>query len=355
MEKDAVAVITMSNSFGKILTLTTFGESHGQVVGGVLDGFPAGITIDETFVYEQLQRRKEMPMATPRKEDDKPEFLSGIYEGRSTGAPIAFIIKNNQFRSADYDDLRDVFRPSHADYTYLQKYGLRDHRGGGRSSARTLVVRIVAGCLAQMALQQQGIKIHAYVSQIGNLQIADGDLQSAEPLLRDVASAGDSIGGCVQCIATGCPIGLGEPEFDKLHASLAQAMMSIHAAKGFEIGDGFALAAKRGSEANDCFTISNNQIRTTTNHSGGVLGGISNGEEIVFRVAFKPIPSIQIKQQTVNTASERCEIAIKGRHDVCAAPRAVPVVECMTALVLLDALLLHRSRKNFSSLSHDNP
>lgn len=354
----------MSNCFGSIFTLTTFGESHGLAIGGVVDGFPCGITINVDFVQQQLNRRRpgQSSISTPRKEEDQVEFLSGIFQGQSTGAPIAFIVKNQSQHSADYDLLKDIYRPSHADYTYQSKYGIRDHRGGGRASARITLSRVVAGALAQLALESLGILIEGYTQQIGStvldqpVETIDFSMVEKHPtrcpdpekaaLMQQQIEAcrrvGDSLGGVIGCIIRGVPTGLGQPEFGKLQASLAYAMMGINAAKGFEYGDGFSIVDKRGSEVNDSFTIKNGAIKTTSNHSGGIQGGISNGENIYFRVAFKPTPTILQPQNTVNKSMEPVTHKAVGRHDPCVVPRAVPIVEAMAAMVILDHWLLNK-------------
>ena len=354
----------MSNTFGKIFRVTTFGESHGKAVGGVIDGFPAGIEIDEDFVQKELDRRRpgQSVITTPRDESDKIEFLSGIYEGKSTGTPIAFLIWNNNQHSSDYQKMKDVFRPSHADYVYAAKYGIRDHRGGGRSSARETIARVAGGAVAKLALRKLGITIQAYTSQAGNIVLeksySELDLSLAESniircpdpetaekmieLVKQVKTEGDTIGGIVSCVVKGTPVGLGEPVFGKLHAELAKAMLSINAAKGFDYGMGFAGISRKGSEVNDSFVSVDGSIRTGTNYSGGIQGGISNGEDIYFRVAFKPVPTILQEQQTVNDKKENVTLHVQGRHDPCVLPRAVPIVEAMAAMTLLDAYLLNK-------------
>ncbi|NTW33684.1 MAG: chorismate synthase [Bacteroidetes bacterium] len=351
------------NSFGKIFKLTTFGESHGIAVGGVIDGCPPEIFVDEEFIAQEINRRKpgNYKNSTARKEDDKVEFISGLFEGKTTGAPIAFIIKNTDHKSSDYDELKDVFRPSHADYTYLEKYGIRDYRGGGRASARETVSRVVAGAIAKLILRKYGIDIFAYTSQLGNIEISDNikDINPSaiendilfcpdkkasvlmQQLLDKLKQEGDSTGCVINCVVKCCPAGLGEPVFDKLQADLAKAMLSIPAAKGFEYGEGFKSSSMKGSEHNDIFKSENNKIILESNHSGGIQGGISNGEDIYFKIAFKPISSINKMQKTVDINGNNIEISIKGRHDVCVVPRVIPVVEAMTALVILDHLLLN--------------
>lgn len=352
------------NTLGRLLTLTTFGESHGPAIGGVLDGFPSGIAIDQDFVAQHMQRRRpgQSTVTTGRQEKDQVEFLSGLLDGVSTGAPIAFIIRNNDQHSSDYDELKDLFRPSHADYAWLQRYGIRDWRGGGRSSARVTAPICVAGALAVQALQKMipALDITAFTSQIGPystnpandmnyttvmaesnpVRCPDGQLAAKmEEYIHKLREEQDSTGGCVTCIVRGMPAGIGNPVFDKLEASLAKVMLGINAAKGFEYGDGFAAAAQRGSEHNDAFRMENGKVVTTTNHSGGIQGGISNGQAIRFRVAFKPTPTIGREQNTVTLDGREVTIAAKGRHDPCVVPRAVPVVESLTALVLLDQYL----------------
>ena len=355
------------NSIGQLLRLTTFGESHGTAIGGVLDGFPAGIDIDEDFVRTEMRRRRpgQSAITTQRNEQDEVQFLSGIFEGRSTGTPIAFMIANGNSRSNDYGNLREAYRPSHADYVYDCKYGVRDHRGGGRSSARETAVRVCAGALAKLALRQLGISVQAYTSQVGEIGLEDNytayDLSLAEnnavrcpdavkaaemeKLILDVKRQGDTVGGIVTCVARGVPVGLGEPLYDKLSASLAGAMLSINAVKGFEYGNGFAAAAGRGSEQNDIFFNNGGKIATRSNNSGGIQGGISNGNDIYFRVAFKPVATVLKEQPTVTKEGEETLLLARGRHDPCVVPRAVPVVEAMAALVLLDHYMLDRAKR----------
>lgn len=355
------------NSIGQLLRLTTFGESHGTAIGGVLDGFPAGIVIDEDFVRTEMRRRRpgQSAITTQRNEQDEVQFLSGIFEGRSTGTPIAFMIANSNSRSNDYGNLREAYRPSHADYVYDCKYGIRDHRGGGRSSARETAVRVCAGALAKLALRQLGISVQAYTSQVGEIGLEDNytayDLSlvennavrcpdavkaaEMEKLILDVKRQGDTVGGVVTCVAKGVPAGLGEPLYDKLSVSLAGAMLSINAVKGFEYGNGFAAAAGRGSEQNDIFFNNGGKIATRSNNSGGIQGGISNGNDIYFRVAFKPVATVLKEQPTVTKEGEETLLLARGRHDPCVVPRAVPVVEAMTALVLLDHYMLDRAKR----------
>lgn len=356
----------MRNTFGNIFTLTTFGESHGVALGGVIDGYPAGIDIDTEFIQHELDRRKpgQSRLTTARKEGDRVELLSGIFEGKSTGTPIGFIIRNENQHSSDYDNMRNVFRPSHADYTYYMKYGLRDHRGGGRSSARETVSRVVAGAFAKLALRKVGISIQAYTQKVGDIAIEKDyhelDLsaidsndvrcphaetaEAMQQLISSVKADGDTIGGVIACVVRGCPAGLGEPVFSKLHADLGAAMLSINAAKGFEYGTGFSGAARRGSEQNDLF-VSNedHRIDTLTNRSGGIQGGISNGQDIYFRVAFKPVATLLTEQDTVDVNGQPTTLEVKGRHDACVLPRAVPIVEAMAAITVLDHYLLSRA------------
>ncbi len=314
------------NTLGHIFTLTTYGESHGLAIGGVIDGCPSNLKIDFQLIEEELNRRKtaQSAMASQRHETDQVEWLSGLLDGVTLGTPIAFVVRNEDCKSSDYESLKDVYRPSHADYAYDQKYGIRDWRGGGRASARTTLPLVVAGAIAKQILQGKGISVSSEIFSMGDAEQA--------------RMAGDSVGGVVKGVIKGVPAGLGEPMFGKYSAELAHAMFCLPAVKGFEIGDGFALAEMKGSEANDLFVNKNGRICTATNHSGGIQGGISNGEDITFKVAFKPIPSIAQTQQTVNRAGERCEIAVGGRHDVCALPRVLVLVEAMAAMVTLDLL-----------------
>jgi chorismate synthase len=361
------------NSLGQLFRLTTFGESHGAGVGGVIDGCPAGIEMDISFVQQQLDRRKpgQSAITTQRKESDTVEILSGIYENKTTGAPIAFLIRNENQQSKDYDSLKEIFRPSHADYTYLEKYGIRDPRGGGRSSARAMASVVAAGAIAQLVMKKLNLKIFAFVSQVGKVKVEnefdlvknsinDFTKKTNESLVRcpdEKVSAqmqqviesardnGDSLGGIISCIIQNCPVGLGEPVFDKLQADLAKAILSINATHGFEYGSGFAGASQSGSENNDEFFEENGKILTKTNNSGGIQGGISNGMEIYFRTAFKPTSSIKKEQQTVNTKGENVNVKIDGRHDPCVLPRAVPIVEAMAALVICDHWLRNKTAK----------
>lgn len=354
------------NSTGVLLRLTTFGESHGVAIGGVLDGFPAGIVVDEGFIRAEMQRRRpgQSAVTTSRKEADEVQFLSGIFEGRTTGTPIAFTIQNTNSHSNDYENLRTAYRPSHADYVYDVKYGVRDHRGGGRSSARETAVRVCAGALAKLALMQKGISVQAYTSQVGDIVLekpyTEYDLRKTETnavrcpdaekaalmeqLILDVKGKGDTVGGVVTCVVKGAPAGLGEPLYDKLSASLASAMLSINAAKGFDYGNGFAAACGRGSQQNDIFYNDNGSIATRTNNSGGIQGGISNGNDIYFRVAFKPVATVLMEQPTVSPGGEETVVKARGRHDPCVVPRAVPVVEAMAALTILDHYLMQCAR-----------
>lgn len=356
----------MGNSYGKIFRITTFGESHGPAIGVVIDGCPAGLPIDEAFIQSELSRRKpgQSRITTQRKEEDTLEILSGVFDGVSTGTPIAISIRNQDQRSKDYSHIADSFRPSHADYTYQAKYGTRDYRGGGRSSARETAARVAAGAIACMLLQAHGISIAGYVSQVGeitapeyltlDLSKTDDNIvrcphqETAEKmiaLIDQVRLDRDTIGGVVTCVIRNTPVGLGEPVFDKLHAQLGKAMLSINAVKGFEYGSGFGGVALRGSQHNDEFYTEGDRIRTRTNHSGGIQGGISNGEDIYFNVAFKPVATIMQDQQSVNKEGEEVTVSGKGRHDPCVVPRAVPIVEAMACLVLADFLLQAKNNK----------
>lgn len=330
-----------ANTFGNKFSLTTFGESHGVAIGGVIDGCPAGISIDFDKIDEELRRRKTSTTSysSQRKESDSLIFLSGIFEGKTLGTPIAFMVKNEDAKSSDYDALRKVYRPSHADFVYQQKYGLRDHRGGGRSSARALLPCVVAGAIAKQILMTYNIEIKSFVTQIGQLRKDNISFDEMRDILEDVKSRSDSVGAAVRVEIDNVPVGIGEPYFRKLQAMLAQAMFSINAVKGFEYGDGFDSASMFGSECNDEFVNENGKIRTKTNHSGGIQGGISNGEKIYFNVAFKPIPTIMRPQQTVDVDGNTVDYLVEGRHDVCVVPRVLPVVEAMTAMVVLDFLV----------------
>lgn len=353
------------NTFGTIFRLTSYGESHGAAIGGIIDGCPAGIEVNMEFIQSELDRRRpgQSKITTPRKEADKVEFLSGIFDGKTTGTPIGFVIWNANHHSSDYDNMKDLYRPSHADYTYAKKYGVRDHRGGGRSSARETIARCVGGALAKLALKQLGINITAYTSQVGPISLdnvyTDYDLSQIEStpvrcpdlnkaeqmidLIREVKSQGDTIGGVITCVIKGTPVGLGQPVFGKLHAALGNAMLSINAVKGFEYGDGFDVN-HRGSEVNDVFYNNNGAISTRSNHSGGIQGGISNGQDIYFRVAFKPVATILMEQHTVDADGNDTLLKARGRHDACVLPRAVPIVEAMAAMTILDYYLLNKAK-----------
>lgn len=353
----------MRNTFGSVFTLTSFGESHGPAVGGVVDGMPAGIDIDIDFIQRELSRRRpgQSKVTTSRNEPDQVELLSGVFEGKSTGMPIGFVVRNTNQHSKDYDNLRRIFRPSHADFTYFSKYGIRDHRGGGRSSARITIARCVGGALAKLALRQLGVTVQAYVSQVGDIELDrdyhEYDLSKTEDnmvrcpdalkakemenLILDVKGRGDTIGGVVTCVIKGCPIGVGEPEFGKLNAQLGAAMLSINAVKGFELGDGFDMVRRLGSEVNDIMTPDG----LLSNHSGGIQGGISNGADIFFRVAFKPVATLLMPQPTIDQDGNAATVDVRGRHDPCVVPRAVPIVESMAAMVILDGYLMNKTVK----------
>ncbi len=349
------------NSFGEIFRITTFGESHGIAIGVVIDGCPAGLDVDLNQIQQQLDRRKpgQSAITTQRKESETFEVLSGIFEGKTLGSPIAIIIRNEDAKPEDYAHLKDVFRPSHADFTYEEKYGIRDYRGGGRSSARETAARVIAGAIAMQLIKKAGVQIAAYVSAVGKLKLeksyAELDLSKVDSnivrcpdtktademiaLIQDTKAKGDTVGGVITCVIKGCPVGLGEPVFDKLHADLAKAMLSINAVHGFEYGSGFDGAKRYGSQNNDQFTSAEGHIGTKTNFSGGVQGGISNGEDIYFNVAFKPVATLMQAQESVDKEGNAVEIKGKGRHDPCVVPRAVPIVEAMAALVIADHLL----------------
>lgn len=355
------------NAFGKVFRVTTFGESHGPAIGAVIDGCPAGIKVDLDFVQLQMDKRRpgQSRLTTQRKESDQPTILSGVFEGVTLGTPIAATIANEDNRSKDYEHLKAAYRPSHADFTYQEKYGVRDHRGGGRSSARETAARVFAGAIAQLLLKENGISVAAYVSQVGSVACAKSydqldlsktfendvhcpDAETAKQmtaLIEEVRKRGDTVGGVVTGVVRGCPVGLGEPVFDRLHADLGKAMLSINAAKGFEIGSGFAGVVLNGSAHNDPFVNSGGKITTTTNHSGGIQGGISNGMDIYFRVAFKPVATIMKEQSSVDANGQPAKVAGKGRHDPCVLPRAVAIVEAMAALTIADHLLLQRLSK----------
>ncbi len=357
----------MRNTFGNILTLTTFGESHGPAIGGVVDGFPAGMAIDLDAVQHELDRRRpgQSAITTARNESDRVEVLSGIFEGKTLGTPIGFIMRNTDHHSADYSEIAKCYRPSHADYTYQAKYGRRDYRGGGRSSARETACRVVAGALARQALGQLGITVTAYTSQVAGIKLSESytelnlsaidnnivrcpQAEKAKQMIDAILQAkqqGDTLGGVITCVIQGVPAGLGEPVFGRLNAQLASAMMSINATKGFEMGLGFDFVNHRGSEVLDHFAMQDVKVRTTTNYSGGVQGGISNGEDIYFNVAFKPVATLLQDVATIDTAGNPTVLHGKGRHDPCVVPRAVPIVEAMAALVILDDYLLNRSAR----------
>lgn len=358
------------NTFGTIFRLTEFGESHGPALGGVIDGMPAGIEIDLGRVQSQVDRRRpgQSAIVTARDEKDRVEILSGIFEGKTTGTPIGFVVRNAGQHSHDYENLRDVCRPSHADFTYSRKYGIRDHRGGGRSSARETVSRVVGGAFAMEALRTIGIQVYAYTSRVGQIQLPDGFNEvldnpfvidsnpvrcpdnavaaEMEEFIRKVKGMGNTVGGVVTGVITGVPVGLGQPVFDKLNARLAAAMMSINAAKGFEVGMGFKGCGSLGSEMNDQWIIdADGSVRTVTNNSGGIQGGITNGMPVVFRVAFKPVATLLQETNGITSSGEPVTVKPKGRHDPCVLPRAVPVVEAMAAMTLLDAILLDRATR----------
>ncbi len=355
------------NSFGDYFRIHTFGESHGKAVGVVIDGCPAGLEVDVERVQAELDRRRpgQSELTTQRNEQDSIEVLSGLFEGKTTGAPIAMMVYNRDQRSQDYDELKNIFRPSHADFVYQTKYGIRDHRGGGRSSARETLARVAAGAVAKQLIGKliPNIFITAYVSQVGHIKLEktwqqlDWSLDNAvrcpdattaqemATLIKEVKNQGDTVGGVVSGVIQGLPAGLGEPVFDKLHARLGYAMLGINAVKGFEYGSGFGAAAMRGSEHNDPFVEREGLISTLTNHSGGIQGGISNGQDVYFRVAFKPVATISQKQTTIDAQGNQTELEAKGRHDPCVVPRAVPIVEAMTALVLADLMLANKSNQ----------
>jgi len=356
----------MGNTFGKLFSVTTFGESHGAGIGAVIDGCPAGLIIDEAFIQSELDRRKpgQSSITTQRKEPDTVQYLSGLFEGKTTGAPLTLFIANEDARSKDYKHLEETFRPSHADYTYEKKYGLRDYRGGGRSSARETAARVAAGAVAKLLLRQTGVSIRAYVSRVGDIEappytslnldqvesniVRCPDAATAErmiSLIDNVRLERDTIGGVVTGVVSNVPVGLGEPVFDKLHADLGKAMLSINAVKGFEYGSGFAGTRMRGSAHNDAIVKEGEKVRTRTNHSGGIQGGISNGEDIYFNVAFKPVATIMQDQDSVDREGNPVTIQGKGRHDPCVVPRAVPIVEAMAALVIADFVMRDRATR----------
>jgi len=357
----------MGNSFGKLFKITTFGESHGKALGAIVEGCPAGLVLDEEKIRLEMQRRKpgQSKITTQRKEEDEIEILSGVFEGKTTGTPIGIVIQNSDQKSKDYSHIADKFRPSHADYTYFEKYGIRDYRGGGRSSARETAARVAGGAVAKQFLEAKGISVQAFVSQVGDLTLEKSyteltldlaeenivrcpDPEMAEQmitLIDVVRLERDTIGGVVTCVIKNTPPGLGEPVFDRLHAELGKAMLSINAVKGFEYGSGFEGVKMRGSQHNDTFVKEGGQVHTLTNHSGGIQGGISNGEDIYFRVAFKPVATIMQDQESLNEAGETVTVSGKGRHDPCVVPRAVPIVEAMAALVIADYLLIAKTNK----------
>ena len=330
-----------ANTFGKNFCLTTFGESHGTAIGGVIDGCPPGLLIDFDKIDEELKRRKPgtYSFGSQRKESDEVIFLSGIFEGKTLGTPIAFVFKNDDARSSDYDDLKRVLRPSHSDFTYQQKYGIRDHRGGGRSSARALLPCVVAGAIAKQILQKHNVEINSFVTQIGEEKSESFSYDQIKDILLKIKQENDTVGASIRVEGDGLPAGIGSPYFRKLQSLLAQAMFSINAVKGFEYGDGFRAASMRGSECNDAFINDNGKIRCKTNHSGGIQGGITNGEKVYFNVAFKPIPTLMRPQQTVDVDGNEIIYDVEGRHDVCVVPRVIPIVEAMTAMVIVDLMI----------------
>lgn len=357
----------MGNTFGKLFKITTFGESHGKALGAILEGCPAGLTLDEDKIRQEMQRRKpgQSKITTQRKEEDEIEILSGVFEGKTTGTPIGIVIPNSDQKSKDYSHISDKFRPSHADFTYFEKYGIRDYRGGGRSSARETAARVAGGAIAKQFLAEKGISVQAFVSQVGeltlqksyqelNLDLAEENIvrcpdpEMAEQMISLIDSVRldrDTIGGVITCVIKNTPAGLGEPVFDRLHAELGKAMLSINAVKGFEYGSGFEGVKMRGSQHNDTFVKEGDKVKTLTNHSGGIQGGISNGEDIFFKVAFKPVATIMQDQESLNEAGDSVTVSGKGRHDPCVVPRAVPIVEAMAALVIADYLLLSKTNK----------
>lgn len=357
----------MGNSFGKLFTITTFGESHGKAIGAIVDGCPAGLTIDESIIQIDLDRRKpgQSKITTQRKEADQVQILSGVFEGKTTGSPVGLLIWNEDAKSKDYSHIADKFRPSHADYTYQQKYGIRDYRGGGRSSARETAARVAGGSLAKQYLKSVGIQVFAYVSQVGPLKLEKNyleldlsstdqnivrcpDAEMADKMIAyidDTRKKRDTTGGVVTGVIKGVPVGLGEPVFDRLHAELGKAMLSINAVKGFEYGSGFAGVEMYGSEHNDLFRNEGGKIKTLTNHSGGIQGGISNGEDIYFSVAFKPVATLMQDQDSVDNGGNPVTVSGKGRHDPCVVPRAVPIVEAMAAMVIADNYLIYKAYK----------
>lgn len=357
----------MGSTFGKIFKIHTYGESHGPALGVIIDGCPAGLEIDESFIQSELDRRKpgQSKITTQRREADEFEILSGVFEGKSTGTPISILIRNQDQKSKDYSHIADKFRPSHADYTFQAKYGIRDYRGGGRSSARETVARVAAGAIAKLLLRHYGITCNSYVSQVGALKLEkpyqeldlskteDNILRCPDPqtaeamieLIDQTRKNRDTIGGVITGVIQGTPAGLGEPVFDKLHAELGKAMLSINAVKGFEYGSGFDGIKLNGSQHNDAFYTEDGVVKTKTNHSGGIQGGISNGQDIYFNVAFKPVATIMQDQESINEAGESVTVSGKGRHDPCVVPRAVPIVEAMSALVIADYLLISKANR----------
>jgi len=358
----------MGSTYGTLFKISTFGESHGPALGVIIDGCPAGLTFDAEFIQSELDRRRpgQSRITTQRREGDEVEVLSGVFEGKTTGTPLAMVIRNTDQRSKDYSHIAQQFRPSHADFTYQHKYGVRDYRGGGRSSARETAARVAAGAVAKLLLRHLGVEVNAYVSQVGKLKLEipyqqlelakaeENAVRCPDPVMAqqmfdyidETRKRGDSVGGVVDCVATGVPAGWGEPVFDKLHAELGKAMLSINAVKGFEYGSGFAGVEQFGSEHNDEFyTDEAGRVRTKTNHSGGIQGGISNGEDIYFRVAFKPVATIMQDQDSIDAEGNQVIVSGKGRHDPCVVPRAVPIVEAMAALVLADFYLRDRATR----------
>jgi len=357
----------MGNTFGKLFQIHTYGESHGPALGVIIEGCPAGLDIDETFIQEELDRRKpgQSKITTQRREADEFEILSGVFEGKSTGTPISILIRNQDQRSKDYSHIADKYRPSHADYTFQAKYGHRDYRGGGRSSARETAARVAAGAIAKLLLKHHGIDCRSYVSQVGELKLNKSyqeldltkiednilrcpDQKKAEEMIELIDQTRknrDTIGGVITGVISGVPAGIGEPVFEKLHAKLGQAMLSINAVKGFEYGSGFEGVKMNGSQHNDAFYQEENVVKTRSNHSGGIQGGISNGEDIYFNIAFKPVATIMEDQESINEAGESVTVSGKGRHDPCVVPRAVPIVDAMSALVIADYLLISRSNR----------
>lgn len=365
--RNIIFVAMRGNSFGQVFRLHTFGESHGAAIGGIIDGMPSGVLLDLAEIQSALDKRKpgQSEITTQRKESDQLKILSGVFEGKTMGTPIGFMIENQDQKSRDYSHLKDTYRPSHADYTYDAKFGIRDYRGGGRSSARETACRVVAGAIAKQLLKYLGISVNAYVSQVEDIKLTTlpemlnfdliestivrcPELTTANLMIeriKEVKKAGDTVGGVVSCYITGMPSGLGEPVFDKLHADLGKAMLSINAVKGFEYGSGFSSAEMRGSVHNDIFIQKAEKVTTTTNHSGGIQGGISNGLPIYFRVAFKPVATVMQDQQTIDNKGNTVDLKGKGRHDPCVVPRAVPIVEAMAAMVILDHYLRNKSAK----------